>query len=93
MGRDTAVSGPNRPGSTPPKSRRSRAGALAVRAALSGALKWGGTEERGRFSINQLLAELLGRDSNRAGNVDELQLATGSEQGPLVNSRREVAFV
>jgi hypothetical protein len=63
-----------------------------VGAALGGALERGGTDERGRFSIDQFLIELLGRDTDVVGDVGEFWLGTQIEQGRLAKSRRVVSF-
>ena len=63
-------------------------GGVAVRRALGRPLERGGADERGRFRVDQLLVERLGRDPNPVGDIGEFQLAKKVEQGRLVKSNR-----
>lgn len=55
-------------------------GALEVGVTLRDALERGGADARGRFSINRLLIELLGRNATAVGDVDEFQLGKQVKQ-------------
>jgi hypothetical protein len=68
------------------------AGAVAVGAALGRPLERAGADERGRFGIDQLLVERLGRDPNPVGDVGEFQFAKKVEQGRLVKSHRVLSL-
>lgn len=67
------------------------AGAVALRGAVRGAFERGSTDERGRFRIDQLLVERLGRDPDPVGDIGEFQFPEELEEGRLVKSHR--AFV
>jgi len=69
-----------------PRRRRQgpRAGAVALRGACRGAFERGGADERGRFRVDQLLIERLGRRPNPVGDIGEFQFPEELEEGRLV---------
>ena len=52
--------------------------------ALRRALEGGSADECGRFRIDQLLVERLGRGPDPVGDIGEFQLSKKFEQGTLV---------
>jgi hypothetical protein len=57
---------------------------------LRRALEGGSADECGRFRIDQLLVERLGRGPDPIGDIGEFQLSKKFEQGRLVKSHRGV---
>ena len=69
-------------------SQRPGPRAIAPGASLRRALEGGSADERGRFRIDQLLVERLGRGPYPVGNIGKFQLSKKFEQGNLVKSHR-----
>jgi len=59
-----------------------------VGGAVTCALKGGSADECGRFRIDQLLVERLGRGPDPIGDIGEFQLSKKFEQCRLVKSHR-----
>ena len=68
--------------------KSARTGPVALRDTIRSAFERGGTDERGRFRIDQLLIERLGRNPDSVGDIGEFKFPEQLEEGRLVKSHR-----